>query len=365
MKRILALFMIVAVLLCTAGCKQYKPVKSTKLEKTKIATMQYEKEKYEANYELFRMLFLSAKETVSGNDPQKFEGENGAALLEEARVFALDRLYEIYSVFALCDALDINLYSRKVNKAVEESITVSIEGGFGADDQQILGLGSYEAYLANLKAFYYMNYAVQDLMLRYSYGISAINTYYYGTVDDYGNKSEEGALTYTDSQVTDFYNSADTRRVLLVFTQLGEEEAIKIRENMASKRTEQEVSDYMLKNTAADPEDAIAGLVIGKYSIDNSAYASITEAAFALAEGETSAPIVGLNAAGIKGHYILYCAKKSEAHLTENRALVTESYLDNEIGKKFDEVKKALAASVSFTDFYNGLTLASIRMDEE
>ena len=365
MKRIITLFMIATMLLSLSGCQKYKPVKSTALESTEIASMKYGKKTYEANYELFRMLLLSAKETVSGNDLSKFEGSEGDALLEEARALALDKMYEIYSVFALCDALGINLYSRKVNKVVEESITVSIEGGFGADGQEITGLGSYEEYLANLKAYYYMNYAVQDLMLRYSYGVSAIGAYYRGTYDDYGNKSKEGAIAYTDSQITDYYNSEDTHRIFLVFTALSEGKATALRDEIASLGSEEAVSTFMLKKTTASESDAKIGLLIGKYSLDSSAYAAVTEAAFALEEGETSLLIEGLDAYGNKGYYILYRAKKSAENLAAARTSVAKYYVENEIGKKFDEAKQALKASVSFTDFYKGLALASIRMDEE
>ena len=363
MKRIVTLLLTLATLISMTGCRKYEPQKSTKLESTKVAAMQYGGKKYEANYELFRMLLLSAKETVSNNDPSRFEGAEGDALLEKAREIALDKMYEIYSVFALCEELGIKLYSRKVNKAVEESITVSIEGGFGADGQQITGLGSYEKYLENL-SLYYMNYAVQDLMLRYSYGVSAIGTYFRGTTDAYGNPNRDGKLTYTADDITAYYNREDTRRIFLVFTTLGEFRASELRGEIASKDTDEAVSTYILGHTTASEADAKDGLVIGKYSLDSSVYSAVTEAAFALEEGETSMPIEGLYG-GESGHFILYRAKKSAENLAANRESVANYFIENEIGKRFEKAKSDLEGSAVFTDFYKGLVLKDISMDEE
>lgn len=363
MKRIITLLLAVITCLSLVGCQKYKPQKSTKREATPIATLQYGKEKFEVNYELFRALFLSAKETVSDGDLTKFEGSEGAALLEEARDLALDKIYDIYTAFALCESLDIDLYSRKVNKKVEESITLSIEGGFSENGQYVEGLGSYEAYLENLKLFY-MNYAVQDLMIRYSYAVSAIGAHYRGTYDDYGNKAEEGALTYTDSQVTDFYNSEDTRRIFLVFTQKDRADAQTLRDKIAAEPTEELVSAYILGHTTASEVDAKDGQVIGKYTLDSTTYAGVAEAAFALAENETSALLPGIYD-GYKGFFILYRAQKSAENLNEIRDAVTKNYIENEIGKRFAETKETLKKSISFTDFYHTLSLSAIRMSEE
>ena len=363
MKRILTLLLVIAMSITLVGCRKYKPQKSTKREATPIATLQYGKEKFEVNYELFRMLFLSAKETVSDGDLSKFSGSENAALLEEARALALDKMYDIYTVFALCESLDIDLYARAVDKKVEESITVSIEGGYAENGKYIEGLGSYEAYLENLKVFY-MNYAVQDLMIRYSYGLSAIGSYYRGTYDDYGNKAAEGKIIYTDSQVTDFYNSADTRRIFLVFTQKDQAEANALRDAIAAKPTEELVSSYILGHTTASEVDAKDGHVIGRYTLDSTTYVGVTETAFALQEGETSALLPGIYD-GYTGYFILYRAGKSAENLNEIRASVARSYVENEIGKRFANTKETLKKNTAFTDFYKGLSLSAIDINEE
>ena len=363
MKRIISLFLAFCALFAFVGCQKYKPVKSTKRESTPVITMEYGGKKYEANYELFRMLLLSAKETVSDGDLTKFEGSEADALLAEAKEIALDKIYEIYSVLALCEAIDIDLYARKVDKSVEESITVSIEGGFGADGQQITGLGSYEKYLENL-SLYYMNYAVQDLMLRYSYGVSAIGAHYRGTTDAYGNPNNDANLTYTAEDVTDYYNDDGTVRIFMTFTAQGSVKAQALRDTIASLPTADAVSTYMLGHTMANEADAKHGLIIGKYSLDSSIYAHITDAAFALEVGETSAPIEGIYG-DERGHFILYRAEKNADNLAENRERVASYYVENEIGKKLATVKEALAESAGFTAFYESLVLAEIRMDEE
>ena len=363
MKRFFTLLLAIAMCLSLASCRKYKPQKSTKREATPIATMQYGNETFEVNYELFRAMFLSAKETVSNGDLTKFNGSEGAALLEEARAVALDKIYDIYTAFALCEALDIDLYSRAVDKKVEESITISIEGGYSESGQYIEGLGSYETYLENLKIFY-MNYAVQDLMIRYSYALSAIGAHYRGTLDKYGNNASEGALTYTDAQVTDFYNSDETCRIFLVFTQKDLTDANALRDKIAAQPTEELVSAYILGHTTASEVDAKDGHVIGKYTLDSTTYSGVTETAFALNVGETSAPIPGIYD-GYKGYFILYRAEKSAENLEEIRSGVAKSYIENEIGKRFADAKLTLKKYTSFTDFYKGLSLAAIHMYEE
>ena len=363
MKRILALLLVIATCLSLASCRKYKPQKSTDREATPIATLQYGKEKFEVNYELFRAMFLSAKETVSEGDLSRFNGSEGSALLEEARAVALDKIFDIYATFALCKSLGIDLYSKAVDKKVEESITLSIEGGYSENGQYIEGLGSYEAYLENLKIFY-MNYAVQDLMIRYSYGVSALGAHYRGTYDAYGNKTAEGSITYTDAQVNAFYNSEDTCRIFLAFTQKDYSDALALRDRIAAEPTEERVSAYILGHTLASEVDAKDGLVIGKYTLDSTTYSGITEAAFALRVGETSRPIEGIYD-GYKGYFILYRAEKSAANLEEIRDGVTGTYVENEIGKCFAEAKEALKENTSFTSFYNALSLSAIRMDEE
>jgi len=363
MKRIITLLLVLAMCLGLTACQKYKPQDSTKLEATPIASVAYGKENYKVNYELFRAMLLSAKETVSDGDLTKFDGAEGAALLEKARAVALDKIYEIYATIALCEALDIDLYSKKVDKKVEESITVSIEGGYAENGQYIEGLGSYEAYLENLKIFY-ANYAVQDLLIRYSYGVSALGSYYRGTYDGYGNKTEEGAISYTDSQVTDFYNSDDTRRIFLVFTQKDHADAQSLRDKIAMQPSEEMVSAYILGHTTASEVDAKDGLIIGKYTLDNNTYKNVTDVAFALKEGETSQPIPGLYD-GYKGYFILYRAEKSAENLEEIRESVARYYVENEIGKRFAEAKSAIKESISFTEFYGTLDLKTISMSEE
>ena len=355
MKKILSLFLVLVISLSLFGCGKYDPVESTKLEQTEIASMKNGKTTYKANYELFRMLFLSAKETLGD--------KTDAATLAEAKEIALDRMLEIYSVFALADALEIDLYSRTVDKQVEESITLSIEGGIGQNGQELEGVGSYEKYLENLKLFY-MNYAVADLMIRYSYGVSAIGAYFRGTYDDHGLKEEEGKLSYTDEDVTGFYNSADTRRILLVFTQKEASEAQDLRDRIAALATEEQVSAFLLGNTTANEVDARGGQVIGLHTLDNSVYKDVTDAAFALEVGETSAPIPGISD-GFSGYYILYRAEKSSANLDEMRPYVEKNYVENEIGKRYHEMKTALEKSLVTTEFFKGLDLSAIRMDEE
>lgn len=362
MKRIVLLFLTISIGFSPIGCQKYKPQKSTELESTPIATLRCEKESYKVNYELFRMLFLSAKEVVSGGDLSKFEGDEKDALLSKARSVALDRIYEIYSVLALCDKIGIDLYSRTVDKKVEESIELSVEGGYTETGALIEGTGSYEKYLESLKLFY-ANYAAQDLMIRYSYGVSAIASYYRGTYNDHGILSEEGALSYTDEDVTAYYNSTETRRILLAFTQKSEAETKALCDRISELASESDVSILMIGQSLGNDSDALYGHVIAKNSWNNSNYAYLTEAAFALAEGEVT--MVAGRSGGYDGYFILYHARKSAENLAQNREKTEALFVENEIGKRYAEVKDALVNGTEFTDFYHRLSLANISMNEE
>ncbi len=361
MKRIVLLILSLALCLSLFGCQKYEPQESTALESTPIANLRYEKKSYQVNYELFRMLFLSAKEVVSGGDLSKFEGAEAEALLEQARDVALDKIAVIYSVFALCNKLGIDLYSKEVDKKVEESITISIEGGATEGGEQLDGTGSYEKYLESLKLFY-ANYATQDLMIRYSYGVSAIGSYYRGTYDDYGILSAEGALSYKDEDINAYYNSTETRRILLGFT-MEESIAASVCDRIGLLAVEGDVVAELMSRTMANEADGRLGMLIGKYSLDPLNYADVTEAAFSLDEG--CATVVEGKYNGRNGYFVLYRARKNNENLAENRERIESFYVENEIGKRYAEVKKALGESAVFTDFYKDLALADIDMNEE
>ncbi len=361
MKRIVLLFLALAVSLSLFGCRKYEPQASTALESTPVATLRYGKKTYKVNYELFRMFLLSAKEVVSGGDLSKFEGDGAEALYEQARTVALDKIYETYSVFALCDTLDINLYSADVNKKVEESIRISVEGGTSESGETVDGIGSYEKYLESLKLFY-ANYAVQDLLLRYEYGISAINAYYRGTYDDYGILAEEGALSYTDADVTAYYNSDETRRILFAFTMV-ESIANSVRDQIELFALEEEVIAKLMSSTIANDYDGRYGMLIGENTLNSLNYSDVTEAAFALEIGE--AAVVAGRYNKHDGYFVLYRAQKSEENLEENRERIESYYVENEIGERYAAAKKALIESAVFSDFYKGLKLSAIAMDEE
>jgi DNA ligase (NAD+) len=57
--------------------------------------------------------------------------------------------------------------------------------------------------------------------------------------------------------------------------------------------------------------------------------------------------------------------KKSAENLADNRESVTNYFIENEIGKRFEKAKSDLEGSAVFTDFYKGLVLKDISMDEE
>ena len=80
MKKFTALLIIVTLLLSLISCgdEEYPPVQSSELEKQVVMTVEYDGEKYDVKYELYRALFLNLRESVDGGDSSVWSGENKA-----------------------------------------------------------------------------------------------------------------------------------------------------------------------------------------------------------------------------------------------------------------------------------------------
>ena len=134
-KRLTAITLLLCLLTCSlltlvsCGDDGYEPVESTAEERRVIMRLTVNGRTYDVKYELYRALFLNYKAQVDGGDASVWSGPDKAAYVERINNIITDRVCEIYSAFALCDELDIDLDSSSVDEQIDEYIRHSVEGG--------------------------------------------------------------------------------------------------------------------------------------------------------------------------------------------------------------------------------------------
>ncbi len=355
-------FLIILPLLCVCfslfSCSaEYKPVESTAKEKTTVIEISARGKKYEVKYELWRALYLTHKDEVTG------EGEEYKAKINE---LILERAADIYSVLALCDRVGINLYSRSVEGEIEQYITESIEGGANA-----IGYGSYENYLNALKDMN-LNYSVAVLLLRYEIGLRELDNYYIGSfgTDDIQNGIEFGELTYTREDIKKYYYSDECVRVLRAHLQADayyepDTRADEIRQEMeeAARLGESAVAGVIINNSITSYYEAERGYVMARHNLNKLYYSELTNAAFGLNTGEVSEP-VHVNSGDGEIIFILYRAEKSDAHFDNNYSEIAYVYLTDTVGKRISEVQSALVLSAEYTDSFYAIDYGQVSMNE-
>ena len=380
MKKIIVILLILATVLSLAGCKKkknndYPPVESTEQEARTVMTLSIDGRTYEVRYELYRAFFLTYKSQVDGGDASVWTGENKSEYVAKINKIILDRVCEIYSAFALCDRIGIDLYSADVENKIKENIRISVEGG-SYGNSTIEGFGSYEAYLAALKAAN-LNYSVQTLMLRYAIAVDAIDTYYIGTgsSDEVNYDITIGAIQYTKDDVRSFYYSDDCARVLRasfhkIVSNTPLETAEKLKNKLESAangaytmQSKEEAVFYAIMSSgrfsnAAEIED---GYVMGKYNLDRSYYGDMTDAIFELSEGEVSDPI-SIVTDSEDTYYVIYRTYKSDAHFEEHYDSIRYVYLTNFVGEITYGITDALKESVSYSDYIININHSEIGM---
>lgn len=377
MKKLIALALLLASLFALSGCrnkdKYYEPVESTKEEATTVMTLKYGKKTYEVKYELYRALFLTYRDEVSGGDNSVWQGPNKDEYIEKIQARILERVADIYSAIALADELGLKPYSNDVEKEIKEYVKISVDGG-AKGDTTFDGYGDYDAYLASLKALY-LNYSAQALIFRYAIVSDMVDKYYMGelTEDQIASGVEgnpEGKLSYTKENVLEFYNSDKSVRILRTFVSEDmdlnpEARAERVREAIlnASWGGEEAVRYAMIDqgSTTAVPE-LEAGYVMGMYNLSGTYYEEMAREAFALEDGGVS-EVIRVHDGERMSYYILYRAPKSNEHFEENYPSIAYVYLRNEIGKKYEHCAADLKANVSYTDFLKNLDHSGISMD--
>lgn len=376
MKKIIAIILMLAAMLSVTACsKTYPAVESTEEESRVVMTMTAYGKSYEVKYELYRAFFLTYKSQVDGGDATVWSGENKDEYIARIDEIIIDRIADIYSAFAMCDKIGFNLYSKDVEKKIEENIRISVEGGsYGSSTLQ--GHESYDDYLASLKDMN-LNYSVQTLLMRYAIAVDAIDTYYIGTAssDDIDANISIGALEYTKDDVRDFYFSDDCVRVLrasfnkeISYTPL--ERAEKLRDSLIeaaeSKDTfeekEKEVFNAIIRNGLySNTAEIKNGYVIGRYNLERSYYGAMTDAAFSLEDGEVSNPIDVVSDME-NSYYVIYRTLKSEEHFEANYESIKYIYLMNYVGEISHGAALELKNSIVYTDVLKNIDHSSISM---
>jgi hypothetical protein len=377
MKKIIAILLLLATLVSLAACtaKTYPAIDSTEEESRVVMTMTVDGKTYDVKYELYRTFFLTYKSQIDGGDGSVWSGENREKYIAEINEIIVDRIAEIYSAFAICERIGFDLYSKKVEKKLDENIRVSVEGGsYGSSTLD--GYETYDDYLAALKSMN-MNYSVQILLMRYAIAIDAIDTYYIGTAssDDVDATLSVGAIEYTEQDVRDFYFSDDCARVLranfqkaISYTPLERAESLRsdMVEAAESADTFEEKENAVLlairkSGLYSNTAELQSGYVIGRYNLERSYYGDMTDAALELELGEVSDPIEVVSDVE-NSYYVIYKTLKSEEHLEANYESIRYIFLMNCVGEISHSVASDLKASVVYTEVLNGIDYSRIAM---
>ncbi len=367
-KKILAILLALAALFGLSSCSGdetvYPPVESTKEELKTVMTLSFEGEKYDIPYELYRAFFLQYKSVVDGGNADVWQSQDKAKYVEEIDALIISKISSIYSVFHVADKVGIDPYSKEFDEQVSEYIAISVNGG-SVGDAVLEGFGGdYDEYLLSLKEMN-LNYSVADLLLRYTLAQEKVRAFYAGDTDNNDPEKADGALDYTRDDVKAFYDGSESARIIRAFfaeEAFTESRANEIRDSIASKSSESDVTSYIIQFTLTGGEDIKNGEVLGKYSLDSAYYSEITAATFSLLPGETS-EVIRLISYNENGYTVIYRAEKSDEHFEKCYDSIASVYVENEIGKLFNSAEAALKESVVYTDFLRGLDRAVISMD--
>ena len=378
MKKFFSILLIIAMLFTLVACKSkstYPPVESTDEEATTVMTMLMDGKTYSVKYELYRAFFLTYKSQVDQGNADAWTGADKDKYVVQIDKLIIDRITEIYSAFALCERIGFDVYSKDVEKKINENIKISVEGGsYGSST--IEGFESYEDYLAALKAMN-LNYSVQSLLFRYAIAVDAIDTYYIGTAssDDVDINLTVGAIKCNEDDVKKFYDSDDCVRVLrasfqknITYTPLQRAEDLKasLESAASSKDTLEEMETavfnaIMSNNLYSNTAEVREGYVIGKYNLERAYYGNMTDAAFELQIGEVSEPIDVVTDVE-NSYYVLYRSYKSDTHFEKNYDSIRYIYLMNCVGEITHGVAEELKSSIVYTDYLNNINHSEIGM---
>ena len=363
MKKALFLLILVfsATLIFTSCGKKYKPVDSTKEESRVVCTMTVGDTEYEVKYELYRMLFLNNKTELDGGDDSVWSSDKKDEYISRVNEIIYERAAEMFSVFELASALDINPYSAAIEDEIYEYIVLSVEG----NQADVKGHGSYDKFLSSLKEKN-MNYSVMELLLRYSIVSSRVYEKYRGTTDEVLGDLP-GDIQINREDILAYYLGDECVRVLQMVS--GDYERMlthraKIAEINEKSDDDYDIALYIVQNSTALASDCIvdkktSGLVISKYALDYHTFGKYADAVFALDEGELS-EIVEVNG---EGYYLTFRLQKTEEHFERCYDAIKRSYIDNAVGMQIEKTKGDLLNSLEINKNYSEIRHANISMD--
>lgn len=369
MKKILALLIVLTTLLTLVSCDDgYPAVKSSAVEKQVVMTLDFDGQKYDIKYELYRALFLTLKGSVDGGDASVWTGEDKEKYVNLIDGIVKSRISEIYSVFYIAKKIGIDVYSSEYDKYVKDFIKVSVEGGY-AGTTEVTGFdGDYDKYLEHLKNSF-LNYSVQDLIIRYSLATEEIFRYYAGNIDseEFVENVENGHLEYTRDDVLAFYNSGDCVRVIRAFLPkkyFTKERAEQIQKTILEKADigEDAVSAYIISNTTTGASDVKNGEIIAKHNLDRQYYAELIDTAFALETFGVS-DVIDITTGGDDGYVIIYRTVKGSEHFEACYDQIKGVYVQNEVGKIIDTAAASISENLKNTDILNNIDRSTITMD--
>lgn len=367
MKKIFSALIVFILIFSFVSCgTAYEPVKSTDEEKRIVMTAEFDGEKYNIKYELYRAIFLSLKSEIDGGDESVWTGADKDEYIKRADALAKSRIADIYSVFHLAEKIGIDVYSREFDKYIEDFIEVSVEGGF-YNDTEIDGFGGdYNKYLEYLKENN-LNYSVQDLIIRYSLAGAKIFEYYVGNLDtgEFLPNVSTGKLEYTKDDVKAFYESSECVRVIEAkyFSLNGitranaEEKRNKIIEK--TEYGEESVKYYMIGSAA--PEDAGVE-IITRHSRDMALYSTLVETAFSLKTFDVS-EVIEIPSNYGTAYAILYKTVKDHINFEEDYEKIKLAFLENEVGKLIDNAAAELKEAFKNTAVLDEMNYSEIKMN--
>ena len=361
-KTVSLLIIIISLLTALISCgPKYEPVPSTEEEARVIMTLTFDGEIYEIKYELYRAFFLTYKSEVDGGDESVWTGESADEYIARIDKLIVSRAAEIFATIHEARKIGFNPYSNTVDNEIHDYVRVSVEGGsFGGS--LIEGEGSYEKYLSALKDMY-LNYSVQDLLIRYSLASAALEEHYIGNPDDI--IYEGGTFEYEESDVRDYYFSDECASYMQIFLYSHAYDATRveeIRNSVASQGTKKAVAEYMINFSTASYEEIFDGSVLGKYELDRAYFADLNNALFALDIGETSEPIK-VGRGNDEGYYITYKFSPNQDYFDNHYELVEKSFILNALGKRLAECEAALVSSKIISPAYSEIIHSEIGMD--
>lgn len=361
MRKIISFIIVLATVLAMVSCGGYDPVESTEEEAETVFNISFGEYEYEVAYELYRTFFLNHKSTVDKGDTSVWSGPDKDQYIEKIDRLILSDICEIYSVFAVCESVGIDIYSDTVEDTIEDYITASVEGG-SVDDMVFDGYdGDYDEYLDSLKSLN-MNYSVQKLLFRYAICSELLDAYY-------APVSEGGTLEFTKDDVKHFYYNDCIRVIKPYFktvTDLEKEINSLSKMNLIKQGIEARAGDednvctYIITNSGLG-EDLRDGIIIGRYNLDESFYGELTRIAFSLPMYGVSDPIQ-IFSGGTSGYHILYRTEPNAENFEKCYSSIESAYVDNRLGKLLCDTKAALIASAVATSALTDRDRASISM---